>query len=367
MKNNSPSKSNSILNIKESSIIYILCASNHDTGGPKDLHQLGSELKKLKKKFFMFYYPGNSKDPVHKNFKIYNLPITKTIDDCKSNILIVPEIDQAIKFSRKYKKIQKILYWQSLDNFFITHFYFNVPKFIKSIIKKPFKIINFFNDVTKNYFGNLSFPKYLKIIYLNFPFNNFLLKKDFKINLSQSYYQYTILKSKKIQSFMLADYIRDEYFDYRKKIILEKKKNIICYNPAKSSKFMLRIIQDNPHVRFIPLMNYSMFEVIKILSKSKIYMDFGYHPGVDHLPREAAILKNCIITNKEGSAYYEKAVPIDFKYKFDEKKENLSRIKSLINEIFFNFNLELRNFDGYVDRLKKEKTQFQKQVSSIFD
>ena len=45
-----------------------------------------------------------------------------------------------------------------------------------------------------------------------------------------------------------------------------------------------------------------MNQIIQILSRSKIYIDFGFHPGVDHLPREAAILKNCIITNKEGSA-----------------------------------------------------------------
>jgi hypothetical protein len=224
MKNYILNKRNSKLNLSKRSIIYILCSSNHDSGGPKDLHQLGAELKKLKKKLFMFYYPGNSKDPVHKNFKIYNLPTTNIIEDSESNILIVPEIDQAIKFSRKYKKIQKILYWQSLDHFFITHFYFNVPKIIKSIIKKPFQIIDFFNDYSQNYFGNLSFPKYLKIIYLNFPFTNFLFKKDFKMNLSQSYYQYKILNSKKIQSFMLSDYIRDEYFQYRKKIILNKKK-----------------------------------------------------------------------------------------------------------------------------------------------
>lgn len=367
MKNWIPKKKNSILNLKKDSVIYILCPPNHDTGGPKDLHQLGEELKKLKKNFFMFYYPGNFKDPVHENLKIYNLPTINTIHDCNSNLLIVPEIDQAIKFSRKYKKIQKVLYWQSLDNFFITHFYFNVPKILKSIIKKPFKIIDFFNDITENYFGNLSFPKYLKIIYLNFPFKNLLLKKDFKVNLSQSYYQYKILNSKKIQSLMLADYIREEYFNFRKKIILKKKKNIICYNPKKSSKFMTRIIKNNPHVKFIPLTNYSMYEVIKILSQSKIYMDFGYHPGVDHLPREAAILKNCIITNKEGSAYYQKAIPIDLKYKFEEKKKNLLEIKTLINKIFLNFETELKNFDKYVEMLHGEKDQFQKQVSSIFD
>ena len=354
------------MKINKRSIFYILCASNHDTGGPKDLHQLGQEFKKLGKKFYMFYYPGNSKDPVHKNFKTYKLPITDTIDDSKRNILIVPEIDQAITFSKKFKNIQKILYWQSLDNFFITHYSFQVPKFIKSLIKKPFKMIYFFNEITQNYFGNLSFPKYLKIIYLNFPFKNLLKVDGFDLNLSQSYYQYKILNSKKIKSYILSDYIREEYFDAAKKLKLENKENIICYNPKKSSRFMKRIIDDNPSIKFIPLENFDLKQVINILSKSKIYMDFGFHPGVDHLPREAAILRNCVITNKEGSAFYKEAVSIDERYKFEEKRKNLNKIKLLIKKIFIDFDMEVKNFDNYVLKLEKEKLEYKKQVLEIF-
>ena len=56
-------------------------------------------------------------------------------------------------------------------------------------------------------------------------------------------------------------------------------------------------------INLIPLINFNKKEIINFLSKSKIYIDFGFHPGQDQMPREAAILKNCIITNKEGSAY----------------------------------------------------------------
>ena len=90
---------------------------------------------------------------------------------------------------------------------------------------------------------------------------------------------------------------------------------------------MKRIMEQCPNLKFVPLYNYSIKEVIDILSKSKIYIDFGYHPGVDGLPREAAILRNCILTNKEGSAFYSEAVPIYEQYKFEEKQKNLIKIK----------------------------------------
>lgn len=130
---------------------------------------------------------------------------------------------------------------------------------------------------------------------------------------------------------------------------------------------MKRIIKHNSDFKFVPLINLTISEVIDILSKSKIYMDFGFHPGVDGLPRELAILKNCIITNKEGSAYYSKAVPISKKYKFEEKKKNLIKIRNLIKKIFKNHKNELQNFKNYLSIIEKEEFKFKSQVAKIFD
>ena len=354
------------INFYNDTIYYVICPSNNDTGGPKDLHQLALELKKLEKKVFMYYFPTNSDVKIHKNYEIFNIPFVTEIDDSEKNILIVPETNQAILISKQYKKIQKILWWLSLDFFFITSFNQNNLKFMKSIIKIPYEVIYIFNKITKNYFGNLSFSKYLKIIYLNFPFKNFVRLQDFKVNLSQSMYQYKILLSKGIKTFLLCDYIREEYHEAKKKVQIKDKKNIVCYNPSKSSSYMKRIIEGNPNVKFVPLINYNMKEEIKILSESKIYIDFGFHPGVDHLPREAALLKNCIITNKEGSAFHSDAVQIKEKFKFKEKNSNLITISEMIQKIFINFESELKNFDEYIETIEKEKNIFRKQVHDIF-
>jgi len=355
-------------------IYYIICPSNTDTGGPKDLHQLALELRKLGKKVLIYYFPTNQSTKidqeneikVHENYEIFDLPFTDKIEDSERNILIIPEINQAIKISKKYQNIRKILWWLSLDFFFITYFNENHLKLTRSIIKYPFEIICYFNKLTKNYFGNISFPKYLKMIYLNLPFKNIIKVNNLELNLSQSMYQYNVLHSKNVKSHLLCDYIRDEYFNAAQNVTMQNKKNIACYNPSKSSSFMKRIIETNPKVKFIPLTNYTMSEIIDILSKSKIYIDFGFHPGVDHLPREAAILRNCIITNKEGSAYYSDAVSINEKYKFEEKSINLHKISKTIDLMFSNFENELKNFDEYVKKINTEKSEFKKQVKDIF-
>ena len=355
------------LNFFKNTIIYIMAPANIDTGGPKDLHQLGFELKNLGKKVFMYYFPKENKNPINDNYKIYNLPFTNEIIDSEQNILIIPEINTSIRLSRKYKKIQKTIWWLSLDFFFITNFQDNFSKFFRSVLKLPYNIIKLFHKITLNTYGNLSLSKYLKFIYLKYPFINTVKIKDIKINFSQSEYQLKVLKSKKIHSLLLTDYIRDEFFEAGKSISIKNKKNIICYNPRKSSSYMKKIMKDNSNLKFIPLINFSMNELIKILSESKIYMDFGFHPGADHLPREAAILKNCVITNIEGSAFYFESLSIPEQFKYEEKKKNLKKIKKKILEIFENFEYENSKFNNYRIKLKNQKKIFSLQVKNIFD
>ena len=118
--------------------------------------------------------------------------------------------------------------------------------------------------------------------------------------------------------------------------------------------------------KFLPLKDLSLNEMISLLSKSKIYMDFGFHPGQDHLPREAALLKNCIITNREGSAAIYEDVPIKNEFKFNEKKENFHKIRDKINIIFNNYPKELSKFKNYTKYLSLQKKQFENQISNIF-
>lgn len=354
------------LEISDETIFYLVVPANTHTGGPKDLHQLGFELKNLGKKVFMYYFPDDIENPIHPNYKIYEIPYSNHIIDDKKNVLIIGETSSNIEISKKYKKIQKVVWWLSLDYFFLSNFNFIFPKILRSIIKLPFNLINLFNRFSNFYFGNLVISKYLRFIYLKFPFINIFKIKNINLNLSQSFYQKNVLKKKKIDSHLLCDFISNEFFEASKKISIKDKKDIICYNPVKSSIFMDRIIKMNSNIEFIPLRGYSTNELIKILSQSKIYMDFGFHPGVDHLPREAAILKNCIITNKEGSAYYQDAVPIDEEFKFEEKRENLKIIKNKVVDIFKNFENNFDCFENYRKKLQEEEKIFKKQVFDIF-
>ncbi len=96
-------------------------------------------------------------------------------------------------------------------------------------------------------------------------------------------------------------------------------------------------------------------------------MDFGFHPGQDRLPREAAILKNCVITNREGSASIYKDLPIKNEFKFYEKKENLLKMRNKVELIFKSFPKELKKFNFYRKVLFTQEKRFMNQINNIFN
>lgn len=72
------------------------------------------------------------------------------------------------------------------------------------------------------------------------------------------------------------------------------------------------------------------------MSKSKVYIDFGNHPGKDRIPREAAISGCIVITGKRGAAAFAEDVCIPETYKFDEscaKKKILYHASGIVSVI----------------------------------
>ena len=354
-------------NVSKDSEIYVICPANIDTGGPMCLHQLAHKLKKkFRKKVYMYYFPSELKNPTHKNYRPLKIPTIKKISDYRKNILIIPEYYPAVEISKMYKNIQKGLWWLSVDFYLYHRFIFKNHSILRSLIKLPHKIFNFINLLFFHQFKNLSLFKYLKLIYLNNPFYNVFKIQDIDINLAHSYYQFITLKNKNIESTYLSDSMNTEYIKAGKKISLKNKKNIICYNPLKSSAFFDKLVKLNPDIKFIPLKGYNLKQLIKILSKSKIYMDLGFHPGQDRLPREAALLKNCIITNKEGSAAFYKDVPIADEFKFSETRNNYVKIRRKIDQIFENYPKEIEKFKFYRKFIISQEKRYDKQISKLF-
>ena len=122
-----------------------------------------------------------------------------------------------------------------------------------------------------------------------------------------------------------------------------------------------------PDVNWIPLQGFSRSELMRILDEAKLYIDFGYHPGKDRLPRECAMHGCCVITGKRGSAYFFEDVPIPSAYKFDEKIVSLEDIAQKIRYTLENYNTCIADFSNYRKAIQSEKQEFENQIVKLFE
>lgn len=325
--------------------VYIVAPAMVATGWPELLHQLAYKLKNELKheNVFMIYLPmWKFENPVHKEYENYNIPYVETIEDNENNLLIVPEV--YIDFLNNYSNIKKSIWWLSVDN------YYNHVWYIQSKINKI--ILKIFNS--QNYFF---FNKKLN----NIPFH-FVQSEYAKQHLLSKW-----IPEKNIS--YLSDYLNSDFLKIETNI--SKKENIISYNPKKWYKFTKKLInyveniKKDTSIKFVPIKNMTRREVIELLQKSKLYIDFWHFPWKDRIPREAVILWNCILISKMWSWWYKEDFPIDEYFKVDD----LSNIESIYKKISFvtqNYNIEIDKFSSYKEKILFEEEKFLKDIEKIF-
>lgn len=333
--------------IADNTIIYVACPSNVATGGPELLHQLVYKLNRLGMKALMYYYDFcGIGSPVHKEYEIYNNKYTTMIKDSFENILVVPEIATHLLY--RYNKIQKIIWWLSVDNYYIATN--DVCFFMKN-----------FNFIVaaKTFLNNLSIPSKEKF----YKFDDSQV-----VHFVQSEYAKQHLLSKNVENekiYYLSDYINPKFFENEGTTNSEKE-NIVVYNPKKGFEFTRKIIKKARDITFVPIQNMSRDEVISLLRKAKVYIDFGNHPGKDRIPREAAISGCCVIVGKKGAANYFEDVPIDEEFKFIISTREIPKIIKKIKDCLINYSEEYRKFTQYREWIKKEEEIFDNNLKGIF-
>ena len=121
----------------------------------------------------------------------------------------------------------------------------------------------------------------------------------------------------------------------------------------------------SPFFQWIPLINLSSKDMIDLMSRAKVYIDFGNHPGKDRIPREAAIHGCCIITGKRGSARFQKDVSIPEEFKFDDSCKNIPRILRKIEEVFLDYENVNKKFGSYREKIRMEEKVFDEDLDVV--
>jgi len=313
--------------------VYVLCLGGSIAGGIECLVQLVDALRTLGIKAYLSYYPDGPKQ-THQYFKDFGYNIEQaSVEDNENNIVIIPEIHT--KRAVLYPKSKKVIYWLSVDNYFqrkwnskIKDFYMYF-KTLKSA-RLPFSKMNNFSHIT------------------------------------QSQYATDILREKGFKSYFIGDYLNDQFFDMSKVLESTKKENLVAFNPQKGLSFTNKLFLDQ-HIKTVPLIRMSREELIASLARAKVYVDFGHHPGRDRIPREAAVMRSCLITSKRGSAFNSHDIQISEDYKFDMKEYEVKNIVKTIRNIFDNYSMHLKEQNENRARILMDKKSFIRNVDGLLD
>lgn len=340
-----------MMKVTRSTKIFVMCVGNVVTGGAELLHQLVDKLSRLGHDAYIHYYDTDNAG-VPDAYSKYHVKVALEIEDLSENIVVYYEA--CFHLIRRMKNSQLLLWWLSVDNFFICssfylslidQFKFNKRQFLIGLYMRLKRNRAFVNALSDQYsIRDLSRLNALNVYQSEYA-QNFLINNKFKC------------------TFSLGDYINTDFSD---SIETKSRNNIILYNPKKGLAFTKKIIASMPGRTFVAIENLSRKEIVDLMASAKLYLDFGYHPGKDRLPREAALMGCCIITGMRGSARFYEDVAINNQYKFDEKRNGLQSIISRIEDVMENYEDNIVNFEFYRNRIRNEKQVFESEVEAIF-
>lgn len=315
--------------------VLIAAPPDSVSGGPELLHQLCYHLNRLGLDSYLYYYDETGKPVDMEAPKPYEKYGTRHVKDNfllqkESTALVIPET--AIPLQRLSGNHQKYIWWLSVDNYKTA---------CQNILKTA---PNGETDIFR------------------------LSEQEDILHLVQSEYAghfvHTDIGIPSNRIFYLSDYLNSEFYSIQ--IAPRFKQNFIAYNPKKGYDVLKPIIDASPQFTWMPIIHMSAKDVGNLLRLSKIYIDFGNHPGKDRIPREAAISGCCIITNQEGSAAFHGDVPIPKAYKFADVNACSSEIIALIRDIFDHYEEHRHNFEPYCDMIRSEEKQFVEDIQKIF-
>lgn len=325
------------------SIVYVFALAYLASGGPELLHQLCAELRSIGINAVMLYtnYHNKTISPQPEIYQKYKVPYALDVDDIDGCAYIIPET--MVEVLPRIKNGKKYVWWLSVDNLYdaCVNFYERASDKCEKR-EKLMNILQFCSGIFK-----------LDVIHL--------VQSEY----ARNHCKCLGISDDKIK--YLGDYLRDEFIENALKTCEIEKQNMVAYNPKKGKEFTENLISLAPDIEWIPLQGLTPDEMSLLLRSVKVYIDFGEHPGMDRIPREAAISGCCVITGRKGAAAYHEDVPILEKYKFDDNAENVHyEVIAKIRDIFDNYEQYTLDFDDYIEFIKNQKNKFKLDVRNIF-
>lgn len=310
------------------------------TGGPEALHQLSAsaneqgipattaysgEHSSIRVTSESLLCDTNAPEEFVKRYERYKPITSERISLDKETICIFPEILAGRAFS--WPQSQGAIWWLSVDNFERTH---------------P----NLLNKTTLRS----------------------LLRDESIIHLYQSHYARKYLEDNGARSvYPLYDYTSCCYSQESPESFSNTKAIDFAFFPRKGAELAKHFLSTGgDQLTRVPIQGMNEDQVKNALASSRIYIDFGHHPGKDRVPREAACMGNIIFLHEKGAACFFEDHPLHSDYIFTTRDVENGNLIERVNKALAEPAIHFERQSYYRQRIKMEKTEFDWQVKTIF-
>jgi hypothetical protein len=269
----------------------ILCPRNTETGGPEALHQLGAALIASGHQAAMHYLPARASNQCPPRYLHYGVPVVPHFADRADVVVVIPEV--MTDWVWRLHHAQPLIWWLSVA------FYRQRPK----KWTKRAKLWLRERLPSRRPYTFQPLPR-LKHVYHGEYVRRFLAGKGVA------------------DALPLCEYLSPAFLLHEAEVPSAPRRDVCLYNPRKGLAFTQRVIEAcaRTGIEFVPLAGYGEDALRGLFGSSKLYIDFGEHPGRDRLPREAAACGCIVFTGLRGSAGNPVDVPLPPFYKLDEEQ-----------------------------------------------
>lgn len=267
----------------------IICPRKTETGGPEALHQLGAALIAMGHEAAMHYVPARASNACPPRYLHYGVPVLHQLPDTPDTVVVIPEA--MTDWVWRLQQAQRLIWWLSVA------FYRKKPtkwtKRAKLWLRERLP--------SRRPYTFQPLPR-LKHAYHGEYVRRFLVGHGIT------------------DALPLCEYLSPAFRISEDEVPAGERGHVCLYNPRKGLAFTQRIKEAcaGSGIEFVPLSGYNEDELRALFARSKLYIDFGEHPGRDRMPREAAACGCIVFTGQRGSAGNGVDVPLAPFYKLDE-------------------------------------------------
>jgi hypothetical protein len=304
--------------------VYVYVLRGQRSGGLEALHQLAHELSSLGVEARLVASPESRGLPEEPAYAPYGCTYADDVPDSPDTVLVVPEV--AISSLSGFPRSRHVVWWLSVD---------------------------FGEPYTEH--GSSETEELRRLV-------------RSAHNVAQSEYaRVEIARREGVDTHLLSDWTVFAGSATRRD---DAGLGSVCFNPLRGSELTARVRERTPHLDWRPVEGLDRSGVDDLLLSTTVYLDLGFHPGKDRIPREAALAGCVVVVGRAGSAAYAEDVPVPDEHKVDldrDPEEVAADVAARLDAIVADPAPHRDAQRGYVEVIGRERETFRREVQAFVE